>query len=69
MEILGAAVAFLGTVGLLGLFIFFMIQKKGWAIAQILAGAMLGLLLAVNFPGLGPAVNNGLTGIVQSINK
>lgn len=67
MEIIAGIVAFLGTVGLMGLFIFIMIQKYDWKIAQIVAGVVAGLLLAVNFPSLPPAVNNGLTSIVSSI--
>lgn len=67
MEIIAGIVAFLGTIGLMGLFIFFMIQKQGWKLAQIIAGVMMGLLLAVNFPSLPTAVNDGLTSIVSSI--
>ena len=67
MEIIAGIVAFLGTVGLLGLFIFIMIQKQGWKLAQVVAGVILGLLLATNFPSLPTAVNDGLTGIVSSI--
>lgn len=67
MEIITGIIAFLGTVGLMGLFIFIMIQKYDWKIVQIVAGIVAGLLLAVNFPSLPPAVNNGLTGIISSI--
>lgn len=67
MEIVAGIVAFLGTVGLMGLFLFIMIQKQDWKLAQIMAGVVAGLLLAVNFPSLPPAVNNGLTSIIQSI--
>jgi len=67
MDIVHALLAFLGTVGLMGLFIWVMILKQGWKLAQIVAGAMLGILLVSNFPKLPSAVNDGLTGVVNSI--
>lgn len=67
MDIISAIVAFLGTAGLMGLFIFIMIQKQGWKLSQIVAGALMGILLVSNFPKLPSAVNDGLTGIVNSI--
>lgn len=67
MDIIIGIMAFLGTVGLTGLFIFIMIQKQGWKLAQIAAGVIMGLLLAGNFPNLPTAVNDGLSSIVDSI--
>jgi hypothetical protein len=69
MDIVSAILAFLGTVGLMGLFIFVMIQRQGWKLAQIVAGAIMGILLVSNFPHLPTAVNDGLTGIVNSFSK
>lgn len=69
MELFLGILTFLGTAGLMGLFIFIMIQKQGWKLAQIVAGAIMGILLVSNFPGLPRAVNDGLTGIVQSFDK
>lgn len=69
MDIISGILAFLGTAGLMGLFIFIMIQKQGWRLAQIVAGAIMGILLVSNFPGLPTAVNDGLTGIVNSFKK
>lgn len=67
MDIITGILAFLGTAGLMGLFIFVMIQKQGWRLAQIVAGVIMGLLLAVNFPSLPTAVSDGLTNVVKSI--
>jgi hypothetical protein len=69
MDVVNGILAFLGTAGLWGLFIFFMIQKQGWRLAQIVSGAILGILLVSNFPSLPQAVNDGLTGIVSSFKK
>lgn len=69
MDIINGILAFLGTAGLMGLVIFIMIQKQGWRLTQIIAGVMMGLLLAVNFPKLPTAVNDGLTSIVSSFSK
>jgi uncharacterized protein (DUF697 family) len=44
-----------------------MIAKQGWKIAQIVAGVLLGLLVAFNFPKMPPAVNSAITGIVNAI--
>jgi hypothetical protein len=67
MDIVQAILTFLGTAGLMGLFIWIMIAKQGWKLAQIVAGAIMGILLVSNFPKLPSAVNDGLTGIVNSI--
>jgi len=69
MEILGAVVAFLGTAGLMGLFIFFMIQKQGWRLAQIVAGGIFALLLVSSFPQLPQAMNDSVTSIVKAFTK
>lgn len=69
MDVVNGIIAFLGTAGLMGLFIWFMIAKQGWRLAQIVAGAIMGILLVSNFPALPSAVNDGLTGIVQSFSK
>lgn len=67
MDIITGILAFLGTAGLMGLFIFVMIQKQGWKLAQIVAGVIMGLLLAGNFPNLPKAVNDGLSSVVSSV--
>lgn len=69
MEILGSVVTFLGTAGLMGLFIFIMIQKQGWRLAQIVAGGIFALLLVSSFPQLPQAMNNGVSGIVSAFTK
>lgn len=69
MEIIAGIVAFLGTVGLMALFIFVMIQKFDWKLAQIAAGVILGILLVSNFPSLPQAMNDGFTGIVNAVSK
>jgi hypothetical protein len=69
VDIITGILAFLGTAGLMALFIFFMIQRQGWKLAQIIAGAIMGILLVSNFPGLPKAVNDGLTNIVSSFSK
>jgi hypothetical protein len=66
-ELINTILTFLGTAGLLGFFIWIMIAKQGWKIAQIVAGVLLGLLVAFNFPKMPPAVNSAITGIVNAI--
>jgi len=60
-----------GTVGpwfvliIVGGFVFFMTQKKGWKWQQIVSGALLMAALYGQFPALPQAVNTGMTNIVR----
>lgn len=67
MEFISVIMAFLGTVGIMGLFLFVMIKKYEWKLAQVIAGLIMGILVAANFPDLATAVNDGMTGIVGSV--
>ncbi len=59
-------VAWAGPLGIFGGFIWFMVAKKGWAWAQIIAAAIFTLLLASAVPDLPQAVNDGVTGVVKA---
>lgn len=69
MAILFAVLGFLGPLGLVGLWIFIMIQKQGWKIVQIIAGGIFALLLVSSFPQLPQAVHNGVVSITDSFSK
>jgi hypothetical protein len=69
MNMFYSTLSTVGPIGLVGLWIFFMIQKKGWRITQILAGGLFALLLVSSFPSLPQAVHDGVTNIINSFSK
>ena len=66
-DFINTVLAFLGTAGIMGLFIFLMINKYGWKMTQIVAGFILAMMVAVNFPKMPAAVNDGVVGIINSL--
>lgn len=55
-----------GPLGIMGGFIWFMVARKGWSWAQIIASAVCTLLLASVVPDLPQALNDGATAVVQA---
>lgn len=68
MDIFGLLGSWLSIL-IIGGFIVFMNQKKGWKWQQILSGVLLLGVLYGNFPNLPASINNGVTNIVQSFQK
>ena len=69
MDILYAVLGFLGPIGIVGGWIFIMIQKQGWKIVQVIAGGIFALLLVSSFPQLPQAVHDSVTNITSSFSK
>jgi hypothetical protein len=69
MNILFAILSYVGPTGLVGLWIFIMIQKKDWKIVQSVAGGIFALLLVSSFPQLPQAVHNAVVSITDSFSK
>lgn len=69
MDILLAILGYIGPIGLVGLWIFIMIQKQGWKIVQVIAGGIFALLLVSSFPQLPQAVHDAVVNITASISK
>jgi glycopeptide antibiotics resistance protein len=65
----------MGTLGpwaliiIVGLWILFMTQKRGWKWPQIIAGVLLVCALYSQFPTLPQSINSGMTNIYNSIAK
>lgn len=66
MEIVWQIVGYASPVILMGLFIWFMILKQGWRLAQIVAGGIMSLLMVASVPQLPNAVHNGFEGIITA---
>lgn len=64
-----------GTLGpwaliiIVGLWVVFMTQKKGWKWQQIIAGMLLVCALNSQFPSLPQSINNGMSNIYNSFTK
>mgnify|MGYP001551397185 FL=1 len=69
MDIIFAVIGFLGPIGLVGLWIFIMIQKQGWKLVQVIAGGIFALLLVSSFPQLPQAVHDSVSNITSSFSK
>jgi len=69
MDIVYAVLGFLGPIGIVGGWIFIMIQKQGWKIVQVIAGGIFALLLVSSFPQLPQAVHDSVTNITSSFSK
>ncbi len=60
---------YVGPVGALAIFLWFMASKKGWAWPVIITAAIFGLLLGATVPGLSTSMENGLQNVFTSISK
>lgn len=60
---------YVGPVGALALYLWFMATKKGWAWPIIIVATIFGLLLGATVPGLSNSMNDGLQNIFTSISK
>lgn len=69
MDIINGILAFIGSAGVIAGFIWIMIAKQGWKLAQISAGFILAMVVAVNVPKLPTAVNDGIVNIINAIVK
>lgn len=69
MEIFWAIVAFAGPTVILGLFIWFMVAKKGWTWAPCIASGIFVLLVASGVPDLPRAMHDGVTGVIASFSS
>jgi hypothetical protein len=69
MDIVFAVLGFLGPLGLVGLWIFIMINKQGWKIVQIIAGGIFALLLVSSFPQLPQAVHDGVVSVTKALSN
>lgn len=68
MDILGSLSGWLVLI-IVGGFVVFMTQKKGWHWQQVLGGVLLLAALYGNFPALPGSINTGLNNVVQSFQK
>lgn len=66
MEIFWAVVALAGPTVILGLFIWFMVAKKGWTWAPCIASGIFVLLVSSAVPDLPRAMHDGVVGVIQS---
>lgn len=69
MDLLYTALGFLGPISLVGLWIVFMVNKKGWTIIQVVAGGLFALLLVSSFPALPQATHDGVQGFITAFSK
>lgn len=69
MNILFSVLGFLGPIGLVGLWIFIMIQKQGWRLVQVIAGGIFALLLVSSYPQLPQAVHDGVVSMTNAFSK
>jgi hypothetical protein len=69
LKVLLGLIAYFGPIGLTGFFIFTMIKKQGWKLAQIVAGLIFGLMLASGNPALPNAIYDSVHNVINSIAK
>lgn len=67
MNIVWQIVGYAGPVVVMAGFIWFMIAKQGWRLAQVFAGGLMGLLLVSSVPQLPNAVHDGFQGVIDAI--
>lgn len=67
MDIVWEIIGYAGPVVVMALFVWFMIAKQGWKLAQVFAGGLMGLLLVSSVPELPNAVHDGFQGVINAV--